>query len=50
VPLYLAVFLVWGWWRETRILTTLYPLLLPLILAYCYSPRVRLADDRSPLT
>jgi hypothetical protein len=50
VPLYLAVFLVWGWWRETRILTTLYPLVLPLILAYCYPPRTLLAGDRSPPT
>lgn len=37
VPLYLLVFFVWGWWREARILTTLYPFLLPLIACYCAS-------------
>jgi len=39
VPFYLAAFLIWGWWREVRILTSLYPILLPLVLAYCYAPR-----------
>jgi hypothetical protein len=41
VPLYLAAFLIWGWWREVRILTTLYAVLVPLIVAYCYCPRVQ---------
>lgn len=35
---YLAVFLIWGTWREMRLLTTLYPVLLPLI-AFTLSPR-----------
>ncbi|MDQ6675544.1 MAG: hypothetical protein M3069_33245 [Chloroflexota bacterium] len=39
VPVYLAAFAIWGWWREVRILTTLYPILMPLVLAYCYQPR-----------
>jgi hypothetical protein len=39
VPFYLAAFAVWGWWREVRILTTLYPILIVLVLAYCYLPR-----------
>ncbi|MCA1644689.1 MAG: hypothetical protein LC797_04175 [Chloroflexi bacterium] len=39
VPWYLAAFAVWGWWREARILTTLYPIVIPLVLAYCYSGR-----------
>jgi hypothetical protein len=33
---YLAVFLIWGTWREVRLLATLYPVLLPLVLTYCY--------------
>jgi hypothetical protein len=36
VPLYLAAFALWGWWREVRILTTLYPIAIPLVLSYCY--------------
>ncbi len=39
VPVYLAAFAIWGWWREARILTTLYPIVIPLLLAYCYQPR-----------
>jgi RsiW-degrading membrane proteinase PrsW (M82 family) len=39
VPWYLAAFALWGWWREVRILTSLYPIVLPLVLAYCYQPR-----------
>lgn len=39
VPCYLAAFAIWGWWREARILTSLYPILIPLVLAYCYAPR-----------
>lgn len=39
VPFYLAAFAAWGWWREVRILTTLYPIVIPLVLAYCYQPR-----------
>jgi hypothetical protein len=39
VPFYLAAFAIWGWWREVRILTTLYPILIVLVLAYCYLPR-----------
>jgi hypothetical protein len=35
VPLYLAAFAIWGWWREVRILTSLYPVLVPLVLVYC---------------
>jgi hypothetical protein len=38
IPFYLAAFAIWGWWREARILTTLYPILVPLLLAYCYAP------------
>jgi hypothetical protein len=34
VPLYLLAFAIWGWWREVRILTSLYPVLVPLALAY----------------
>jgi len=41
VPLYLAAFAVWGWWREVRILTTLYPIVMPLVLSYCYRSRTR---------
>jgi hypothetical protein len=45
VPWYLVAFAVWGWWREARILTTLYPILIPLVLAYCYSaPTPRMGD------
>jgi hypothetical protein len=39
VPFYLGAFAIWGWWREVRILTTLYPVVIPLVLAYCYQPR-----------
>jgi hypothetical protein len=35
VPFYLMAFAVWGWWREVRILTSLYPVLVPLVLVYC---------------
>jgi hypothetical protein len=35
VPFYLAAFAIWGWWREVRILTSLYPVLVPLVLVYC---------------
>jgi hypothetical protein len=35
VPLYLIAFAIWGWWREVRILTSLYPVLVPLVLVYC---------------
>lgn len=41
VPFYLLAFAIWGWWREVRILTSLYPILLPLVLSYCYLPRSR---------
>jgi hypothetical protein len=34
VPFYLLAFAIWGWWREVRILTSLYPVLVPLALAY----------------
>ncbi|MGI9146916.1 MAG: hypothetical protein ACR2IK_10255 [Chloroflexota bacterium] len=40
VPVYAAAFAVWGWWREVRILTTLYPIVIPLVLAYCYEARL----------
>jgi hypothetical protein len=36
VPFYLVAFAIWGWWREVRILTSLYPILVPLVLSYCY--------------
>lgn len=39
VPFYLAAFALWGWWREVRILTTLYPVLVPLVLVYCCDAR-----------
>jgi hypothetical protein len=39
VPFYLAAFALWGWWREVRILTTLYPVLVPLVLVYCCDVR-----------
>jgi len=39
VPFYLAAFAIWGWWREVRILTTLYPVLVPLVLVYCCEAR-----------
>ncbi|MBV9577721.1 MAG: hypothetical protein JO057_03925 [Chloroflexi bacterium] len=35
LPFYLLAFAIWGWWREVRILTTLYPILVPLVLVYC---------------
>jgi hypothetical protein len=35
LPFYLAAFAIWGWWREVRILTSLYPVLVPLVLVYC---------------
>jgi len=35
LPFYLAAFVIWGWWREVRILTSLYPVLVPLVLVYC---------------
>ena len=41
IPFYLAAFAIWGWWREVRILPTLYPILVPLLLAFCYTPRTR---------
>jgi hypothetical protein len=41
IPFYLLAFAVWGWWREVRILTSLYPILIPLVLAYCYLPHPR---------
>ena len=41
IPFYLAAFAIWGWWREARILTTLYPILIPLLLAYCYALRFK---------
>ena len=34
VPFYLLAFAIWGWWREVRILTSLYPIVIPLALAY----------------
>jgi hypothetical protein len=34
-PWYLAAFAIWGWWREVRILTSLYPVLVPLVMIYC---------------
>lgn len=39
VPLYLATVLVWGIWSEVRLLMPLYPLLVPLGLAYVYPAR-----------
>ena len=39
VPFYLAAFAIWGWWREVRILTSLYPVLVPLVLVYCCKSR-----------
>ena len=39
VPFYLAAFAIWGWWREVRILTSLYPVLVPLVLVYCCKTR-----------
>lgn len=39
VPLYLIAFAIWGWWREVRILTSLYPILVPLVLVYCGGAR-----------
>ena len=49
VPFYLAAFAVWGWWREVRILTTLYPILIPMVLAACYQPRSDPAVDTPPV-
>jgi hypothetical protein len=37
IPFYLAAFAIWGWWREVRILTSVYPILVPLVLSYCYA-------------
>jgi branched-subunit amino acid transport protein AzlD len=34
IPVYLVAFAIWGWWREVRILTSLYPILVPLALSY----------------
>ena len=45
VPWYLAAFAIWGWWREARILTSLYPVLVPLVLSYCYTARSNEDDD-----
>jgi hypothetical protein len=39
VPFYLLAFAIWGWWREVRILTSLYPVLVPLVLVYCCETR-----------
>lgn len=48
VPWYLAAFAVWGWWREARILTSLYPILIPLVLAYCYgAPAIQPDGERT---
>ena len=44
-PWYLAAFAIWGWWREARILTSLYPVLVPLVLSYCYTARSNEDDD-----
>jgi branched-subunit amino acid transport protein AzlD len=44
VPFYLVAFAIWGWWREVRILTSLYPILVLLALSYLTCP-LRQADD-----
>jgi hypothetical protein len=46
VPWYLGAFAIWGWWREARILTSLYPILIPLVLAFCYSASTPRTADR----
>jgi hypothetical protein len=44
IPLYLVAFAIWGWWREVRILTSLYPILVLLALSYLTCP-LRQAND-----
>jgi hypothetical protein len=39
VPVYLAAVAVWGVWYEARLLMPLYPLLVPVALAYVFEPR-----------
>jgi len=34
VPFYLVAFAICGWWREVRILTSLYPIVMPMVLGY----------------
>jgi hypothetical protein len=46
VPWYLAAFAIWGWWREVRILTSLYPVLVPLVVVYCCHKAVPKEDAR----
>jgi hypothetical protein len=44
LPFYLLAFAIWGWWREVRILTSLYPVLVPLVLVYCLDPSERVCN------
>ncbi len=39
VPAYLVAMGLFGEWHETRLLMTLYPFLLPLVLGFLYGPR-----------
>jgi hypothetical protein len=38
VPFYLIVFNIWGYWFETRVLMTLYPILIPTGLCAIFTP------------
>ena len=44
LPFYLIAFAIWGWWREVRILTSLYPMLVPLVLVFCCDAAERACD------
>ncbi len=44
LPFYLIAFAIWGWWREVRILTSLYPVLVPLVLVFCLDPSERACE------
>lgn len=41
IPFYLIAIAVWGRWRETRLLIPLYPIIVPMILAYCTNGKRR---------
>lgn len=42
IPLYLLSVLIWGVWKEVRLLLPLYPFLLPLGLSFLYHPSEQL--------
>ncbi|HEY2596665.1 MAG TPA: hypothetical protein VGK33_22455 [Chloroflexota bacterium] len=49
LPFYLIAFAIWGWWREVRILTSLYPVLVPLVLVYCRDAAEKFCEPPEPV-